>query len=611
MSSGLGLVPGAVFAGDYRIVRPLSSGGMGAVYVALQLSTERERALKVMLGDLVGNDDLKRRFAQEAKIGAQIQSEHVVEVVGAGIDGATGAPWLAMELLQGRDLASYMMSSGPLPVPVVLEIFEQMTHAVGAAHDKQIVHRDLKPENLFLAQTRRKGDPFILKVLDFGIAKLLGHARTSATGAMGTPLWMSSEQTQAGAQITPATDVWAMALIAFRALSGRPFWRSAGDPDATSITVLREIAIEPIPPASQRARELGAPALPEGFDAWFARCVNREPSARFPDARAMFEDLRRVLGDEPRTSGSPPRISAGSFDLGVASDRGVTERVPTPSESAQTLAAAPLVARESELPASPASTDDPRSLAPAIATPGSDLDARPIEPDLSLPKQKLPVGLLGAVALVLAAGAGIAWVVTRDAGPGKVPSGDGSAAASAEASLIPASYEELAGESKRHLRDGKLGPALDAAQSAKLLDPKRPDGYFLAALAHEQRCVKGASALPLPCADCDAVSCESCAREAGKASERGGTSQALYRRGRCVAVLGRHEESLKDLDAAVSHSPKSADYRVDRAAVLLAMGRRSDACTDLEVAVELGAEAPPKLTKACEGAGSESVAAPR
>jgi serine/threonine protein kinase len=289
------LGPGTVVAGDFRILRPLNAGGMGAVYVALQISTHRERALKVMLGELATNDELKSRFVQEATIGSQIASDHAVEVVAAGIDPATGAPWLAMELLEGEDLAHFLAKSGPMSPAWVLDLFEQMTHALGAAHEHGIVHRDLKPENVFLARSRRANQSFMVKVLDFGIAKLLGAAKSSATAAVGTPLWMAPEQTQASHAIAPTADVWAMGLIAFRALTGRVYWRTATDPNASSMMILREVVFEPIGAASDRAREIGGAALPPGFDAWFARCVNRDPAGRFPDARAMHAELRAVL----------------------------------------------------------------------------------------------------------------------------------------------------------------------------------------------------------------------------------------------------------------------------------------------------------------------------
>src|ERR1700690_4278358 len=108
------LPPGTIFATDYRVIQPLSEGGMGAVYVAEQLSTGKQRALKLMLPQLVADPKLRARFEQEARIGSKLESEHVIEVVAAGVDHDTGMPWLAMELLRGEDLATYMQHHGAL-----------------------------------------------------------------------------------------------------------------------------------------------------------------------------------------------------------------------------------------------------------------------------------------------------------------------------------------------------------------------------------------------------------------------------------------------------------------------------------------------------------------
>ncbi|MFO0549973.1 MAG: protein kinase [Polyangiaceae bacterium] len=311
------LSAGTLFADDYQIIRPLSAGGMGAVYVARQLSTARDRALKVMLRELCGSDEFARRFEQEAKIGALIESEHVIEVVGAGVDRTSGAPWLAMELLDGADLSSFIEHHGPLAPHIVLELYTQLSHAMAAAHDKEIVHRDLKPENIFLARSRRAGGTFTLKVLDFGIAKLLGRAQTARTAAMGTPLWMAPEQAQTGAAIGPPCDVWAMGLIAFTALTGRSFWKSAADPNASSMMMLREVAFEAIPRATVRARELGAPLPPPGFDDWFARCVDRQPSARFQHARELQSGLVRLFDPRSSTLTASPVASAFGSAAGL------------------------------------------------------------------------------------------------------------------------------------------------------------------------------------------------------------------------------------------------------------------------------------------------------
>lgn len=396
------LAPGTVIGADYQIVRPLSAGGMGAVYVALQRSTGRERALKVMLGEIASNPDLRRRFVQEARIGAQIDSEHVVEVVGAGIDEPTGTPWLAMELLEGEDLASYLKRCGPIAPAQAVDLLVQLAHAIGSAHDRGVVHRDLKPENIFLAKARRAGTPFSVKVLDFGIAKLTGQVRTSATGAMGTPLWMSPEQTQSGSNITPAADVWALGLIVFRMLCGRFYWKAGQDDSASSMMVLREVVMEPLVPASQRARELGGAAVPPGFDAWFAACVERDPVRRFPSGRPLFEALLPILrsahGAPTGTIAAAPLTSVGA--LTPTEPRHAVAAPGRPTRSSAPMVVVPIT------PATPASTQSNRTalivagcaLVPVIAVGAALLgptrsSSKKAEPDASQPIATTPAAL--------------------------------------------------------------------------------------------------------------------------------------------------------------------------------------------------------------------------
>jgi serine/threonine protein kinase len=249
----LNLQPSVVFAGDFRVLRPLGQGGMGAIYVVEQVSTGKQRALKLMLPQLVADAALRKRFEQEARVGALIESEHVVEVVGAGVDAATHTPWIAMELLVGDDLSQVVAQRGALGVPEVRLIFEQLCHAVGAAHRAGVVHRDLKPENIFLTRSRRAGGEFTVKVLDFGIAKIVADAKTSRTAPVGSPMWMAPEQTDRS-KVTPASDVWALGLVAFHLLSGRYFWTAANDEDTTVTQLLREILFEPIPPLPRASR---------------------------------------------------------------------------------------------------------------------------------------------------------------------------------------------------------------------------------------------------------------------------------------------------------------------------------------------------------------------
>jgi serine/threonine protein kinase len=297
-------------ANDFRIVRRLAAGTMGTVYVAEQVSTGKLRALKVLHSEFALDDKHRERFVREARAGSAIRSEHVVEVVSAGVDEATGVPWLAMELLEGRDLASVVRQRGALPPGEVLEILLQVGHGLGAAHRAGLVHRDLKPENVFLAESRRVGARFTVKVLDFGIAKIVMAGTLDGTQPIGTPLWMAPEQATEGGPLGPATDVWPLGLIAFQLLTGKMYWKSVEDETASVLQLLNEIAMAPIEPASARAARYGArDKIPRGFDAWFARCVARSIDARFRDAGAAVDALAPVL--------APRRARGGVVALGV------------------------------------------------------------------------------------------------------------------------------------------------------------------------------------------------------------------------------------------------------------------------------------------------------
>ena len=343
MAALVQLSEGTIFAGDFRVVRPLSEGGMGAVYVVEQVSTGKQRALKVMHPNLVGDVRQRQRFVQEAKIGARVESDHVVEVLGAGIDQATDTPWLVMELLQGETLDERLTRTQTMSPRELVEVYKQLCHALAAAHDAGIVHRDLKPENIFLAVPRREGIPFVVKVLDFGIAKLVAESG-NVTQAIGSPLWMAPEQTNAEAPIVPATDVWALGLIAFAALTGHSYWRGAHAETPNPMTIVMEVCFEQLDPASQRATEYGASGvLPRGFDEWFAQCVSRDVNQRFSNARPARAALERLLSsdDGPTTRVVATPIAAGPEARVEAPDLDIPVSKPKPEKSKEVAKPAP------------------------------------------------------------------------------------------------------------------------------------------------------------------------------------------------------------------------------------------------------------------------------
>jgi serine/threonine-protein kinase len=293
------LAPGSIFAGRYVVERPLGGGGMGSVFVAQHTATRRRVALKLMRPDLVTEAGMRDRFAQEAQVSSVIRSKHVVEVLDAGVDAATGAPFLAMELLEGRDLGQLLRERGPLPADEAVRLLTQVARGLDKAHAAGVVHRDLKPENLFLCRDE-DGSPLV-KILDFGLAKFLQGSNAATTLAAGTPRYMAPEQL-GQAPVTPAVDVWAFGLIAFTLLAGQTYW------DVDSIAQLYGALLAPsYPSPSGRARAFGV-ALPPNFEPWFTRCTAREPAHRFATTGEAVEQLRLALGVAPITAmgGSMP-----------------------------------------------------------------------------------------------------------------------------------------------------------------------------------------------------------------------------------------------------------------------------------------------------------------
>lgn len=334
MSSFMQITAGRPFAGDFVVVRPLAEGGMGAIFEVEQRSTHKRRALKIIRPGLLGDPRNRERFVQEATVSSSIDSEHVVEIIAAGVDADTGLPWLAMELLDGGDLARLVKQRGPLAPGVLLEITRQLGHGLAGAHDAGVVHRDLKPENIHVGRSRRAGAPFTVKILDFGIAKVLREAAAStATTAMGSPLWMAPEQINA-AQISPRTDVWALGLIAYWALTGRSYWPLSEAPGVSVQALLAAILFDGLAPASTRAAEQGVgERIPSGFDPWFARCVVRESEARYVDAREALGELERVL-DATARAGETRRGRAAIVDTLAAHSRANAAVTDAPSDFA-------------------------------------------------------------------------------------------------------------------------------------------------------------------------------------------------------------------------------------------------------------------------------------
>ena len=295
------LQDGALFAGRYRILRRIAIGGMGAVYEVLHLETERRRALKVMLPHILQSEDLRERFKREAKVAAHIDSEFIVEVFDAGVDEATQMPFLVMELLRGEELGKRLKRLGAFPPADVVAYLHQTALALDRTHGASIVHRDLKPENLFL--TEREDGPPRVKVLDFGVAKVVAEsATTGVTQSIGTPMYMAPEQYNPSLQLTGAADVYALGMVAYTFLTGGAYW--AEETRGGNVFALATVAMHgPREPASARAARRGV-VLPPGFDAWFARITAVSPAHRFASASEAVRALADALGSAQPVRGA-------------------------------------------------------------------------------------------------------------------------------------------------------------------------------------------------------------------------------------------------------------------------------------------------------------------
>jgi len=285
----------ATIGSRYVPVRLLGRGGMGVVYEVEHARTGDHLALKVLLSSAGASPEALARFKREARAPAQIKSENVVRVTDADVaPELDGAPFLVMELLEGVDLEQAVTQEKPTKKTVV-EWLWQIAPALDKAHRLGIIHRDLKPQNLFLATVEDR--PSVLKILDFGIAKMAqeGSAATASGQVLGTPQYMAPEQAARQPHVTSATDRHALGLIAYRLLVGESYYR--GDVMSILAELLHGV------PSAPSARN---PNLGEAFDAWFMKACHREPEQRFASASQQIEALAEALGLPLVASGLPP-----------------------------------------------------------------------------------------------------------------------------------------------------------------------------------------------------------------------------------------------------------------------------------------------------------------
>jgi len=314
---------GAVLGATYRLDELVGTGAMGDVYSAEHIRLGRKFAVKMLRSDR--RAAAVRRFRREARAIARVNSEFVVGVVDCG-ETAEGCPYLVMDLLNGENVRSILRHSGPLPIPLAVQLAWQACLGVAAVHEAGLIHRDIKPENLFVTRSATGEDR--CKILDFGIAKtdLLGS--TADGSLVGTIKYMAPEQILDSASVGPTVDIYSLAAVLYECLCG-----SAPHTGETPQELMFKVVNDTPAPVSSKRKEV-PPRLADAIDRALAKSAERrfQTAKEFAQALAPFratawsssdfassstgqeltaqESPSNIAWREPRSAARPPRFAA-------------------------------------------------------------------------------------------------------------------------------------------------------------------------------------------------------------------------------------------------------------------------------------------------------------
>jgi serine/threonine-protein kinase len=278
------LYVGKTIGDRYEVQDLLGQGGTSIVYRAYQTQLRRMVAIKMLKAHLVIDEESKRRFEQEARAVSCLTHPNVISVFDVGVSRHS-EPYIVMEYLNGTPLSDLIAKQGKLEAPEAVHIFSQCCAALAHAHQKEVIHRDVKPSNIMLLDSEE--DPYVVKILDFGLAKLHSltgeFQRLTKTGEVfGSPVYMSPEQCT-GKKLDARTDIYSMGVVMYETLIGRPPFK-----DRDSIQIIRRQIKE-----TPRALHAIAPdvKIPAALEAIVFRCLAKSPEERF----ASMEELKCAL----------------------------------------------------------------------------------------------------------------------------------------------------------------------------------------------------------------------------------------------------------------------------------------------------------------------------
>ena len=279
----------ALQVGSHQLLHQIGAGGMGTVWLAEHTTIGRRVAIKLLHHEYSLRPEMVTRFFNEARSAAAIADPGIVQIFDFG-QHTDGRVYIVMELLEGEPLDRRLARLTRLPVSDALRIARQVASSLGAAHARGIVHRDLKPENIFMQLDNEVPGGERTKLLDFGIAKLLGDdavtRMTSTSTIMGTPVFMSPEQCRGAGHVDTRSDIYSLGCVLFALITGRPPFEARG---AGEIIVLH--CTEEAPKASSRTS-----GVPAAVDKLIARCLEKDPEDRFQNGAELAKEIAAVVG---------------------------------------------------------------------------------------------------------------------------------------------------------------------------------------------------------------------------------------------------------------------------------------------------------------------------
>ncbi len=344
---------GSVLADRYRLLKLIGEGGMGSVYQAEHITIGRKLAVKVLAPEYCDSPEVVARFLQEARTASMLHHEHIVDITDFGYT-KQGLAFLTMEYLEGEDLATLIGREGRQPWTRLRRIILQVCRALHAAHEKGIVHRDMKPDNCF--RIKRGGNPDFIKILDFGIAKVIADGQfggredrpkmaTEAGTLLGTPEYMAPEiarDQKADARV----DVYSLGILMYEMLTGSVPFKG----QTFMATVAMQMVDEPMPP-SVRCPEAG---IPPEIETVIMTALQKDPDQRYQSVRELAEGIIDADRALRMTSQGLPALRFESGEYGASSSSVVHSSSTHPGASG---------ADSSMIRASSLTGNDPRAVA--------------------------------------------------------------------------------------------------------------------------------------------------------------------------------------------------------------------------------------------------------